>query len=74
MENQIKAGVFQKLDKSKLPNLSNLDPSVLEKTDAHDPGGEYSSLYVWNNWNRIQCSCCGREAEMLSHGILFSTQ
>ena len=47
MENQIKAGVFQKLDKSKLPNLSNLDPSVLEKTDAHDPGGEYSVNYMY---------------------------
>ena len=38
LENQIKAGVFQKLDKSKISNLSNLDPKVLEKTDAHDPG------------------------------------
>ena len=34
MENQIKAGVFQKLDKSMIPNLKNLDPSVLEKIDA----------------------------------------
>ena len=31
LENQIKAGVFQKLDKSQLPNLVNLDPSVLKK-------------------------------------------
>ena len=46
MENQIKAGVFQKLDKSKLSNLGNLDPSVLAKTDAHDPGGEYSINYM----------------------------
>jgi putrescine transport system substrate-binding protein len=47
MENQIKAGVFQKLDKSKLSNLGNLDPSVLAKTDAHDPGGEYSINYMY---------------------------
>jgi putrescine transport system substrate-binding protein len=47
MENQIKAGVFQKLDKSKLPGLSNLDPSVLAKTDAHDPGGDYSVNYMY---------------------------
>src|SRR5210317_1502293 len=47
MENQIKSVVFQKLDKSKLSNLSNLDPSVLEKTDAHDPGGEYSVNYMY---------------------------
>ena len=47
LENQIKAGVFQKLDKSKLSNLSNLDPSVLAKTDAHDPGGQYSVNYMY---------------------------
>ena len=47
MENQIKAGVFQKLDKSMIPNLKNLDPSVLEKTDAHDPGGDYSVNYMY---------------------------
>ena len=47
LENQIKAGVFQKLDKSKLPNLKNLDPSVLKKIDAHDPGGQYSVNYMY---------------------------
>ena len=47
LENQIKAGVFQKLDKSKILNLSNLDPKVLEKTDAHDPGGLYSVNYMY---------------------------
>jgi putrescine transport system substrate-binding protein len=47
LENQIKAGVFQKLDKTKLINLSNLDPSVLKKTDAHDPGGLYSVNYMY---------------------------
>ena len=47
LENQIKAGVFQKLDKSKLSNLSNLDQSVLAKTDAHDPGGQYSVNYMY---------------------------
>ena len=31
LENQIKAGVFQKLDKSKLSNINNLDPEILKK-------------------------------------------
>ena len=47
LENQIKAGVFQKLDKSKLSNLSNLDSSVLKKVEAHDPGGKYSVIYMY---------------------------
>jgi putrescine transport system substrate-binding protein len=47
LENQIKAGVFQKLDQSQLSNLSNLDPAVLAKTEAHDPGGLYSVNYMY---------------------------
>ena len=47
LENQIKAGVFQQLDKSKLSNLGNLDPNVLAKIDAHDPGGNYSVNYMY---------------------------
>src|SRR5579871_1237510 len=31
LERQIKAGVFQKLDKSRLPNLKNLDPALLRQ-------------------------------------------
>jgi putrescine transport system substrate-binding protein len=47
LENQIKAGVFQKLDKSQLPNLKNLDPSVLKKIEEHDPEGLYSVNYMY---------------------------
>ena len=28
---QIKAGIYQKLDKSKLPNCKNLDPEILQR-------------------------------------------
>src|SRR5581483_3036002 len=44
---QIQAGVFQKLDKSKLPNLSNIDPVLLKATEAFDPGHDYSVPYFW---------------------------
>ena len=47
MERQIKAGVFQKLDKSKLPNLSNMDPEISQRVALHDPGNEYSVNYFW---------------------------
>ena len=42
LERQIKAGVFLQLDKSKLPNLKNMDPEIMERVAAHDPGNEYS--------------------------------
>jgi putrescine transport system substrate-binding protein len=44
---QIAAGVFQKLDKSKLPNLANIDPVLMKATEAFDPGHEYSVPYFW---------------------------
>jgi putrescine transport system substrate-binding protein len=47
LERQIKAGVFQKLDKSKLPNLVNLWPEIAQRLAAHDPGNLYAVNYMW---------------------------
>lgn len=47
LERQIKAGVFQKLDKSQLPNLVNMDKEIMERVALHDPGNEYSVPYMW---------------------------
>ena len=44
---QIKAGIYQKLDKSKLPNLKNLDPGITERLTTFDPGNEYAVNYMW---------------------------
>src|SRR6218665_1396333 len=44
---QIQAGVFQKLDKSKLPNLSNMWPQVTERLAKYDPGNQYAVNYMW---------------------------
>ena len=44
---QIQAGVFQKLDKSKLPNLKNMWPLVTERLAKYDPGNEYAVNYMW---------------------------
>jgi putrescine transport system substrate-binding protein len=44
---QIQAGVFQKLDKSKLPNLSNMWPDIMERLAKYDPGNEYAVNYMW---------------------------
>jgi putrescine transport system substrate-binding protein len=47
LELQIKAGVFQKLDKSKLPNWKNLDPEILRRVSLHDPGNQYAVNHMW---------------------------
>ncbi|GAB5994039.1 polyamine ABC transporter substrate-binding protein [Aeromonas enteropelogenes] len=44
---QIQAGAFQKLDKSQLPNLANLDPVLLSQLDKVDPGQQYAVPYLW---------------------------
>ncbi len=47
LSRQIEAGLFQPLDKSKLPNIGNMDPAIMEATAVHDPGNEYALDYMW---------------------------
>jgi putrescine transport system substrate-binding protein len=47
LERQIKAGVFQKLDKSKLNNLSNVWPEIAKRLAVYDPGNQYAVNYMW---------------------------
>ena len=44
---QITAGIYQKLDKTLLPNLKNLDPDLTARQQVFDPGNEYSVNYMW---------------------------
>ncbi|MGC3982182.1 MAG: polyamine ABC transporter substrate-binding protein [Steroidobacteraceae bacterium] len=48
MERQVKVGVFQKLDKSLLPNLSNLDSTTVKQVAMYDPGNEHAVPYMWS--------------------------
>jgi putrescine transport system substrate-binding protein len=47
LERQIKAGVFQKLDKNKLKNLGNVWPEVASRLAAYDPGNQHAVNYMW---------------------------
>jgi putrescine transport system substrate-binding protein len=44
---QIAAGIFQKLDKSKLPNLANVWPEIASRLASYDPGNQYAVNYMW---------------------------
>jgi putrescine transport system substrate-binding protein len=46
-ETQIKAGMYLPLDKSKLPNLKNMDPQLMAKVAFHDPGNAHGVIYMW---------------------------
>ncbi len=45
---QIDGGLLQKLDKSKIPNLANLDPDILAQMATLDPGNEYMVDWLWS--------------------------
>ena len=47
LSRQITAGVFEKLDKSKLPNLKHAWPLIQERTALYDPDNAYSINYMW---------------------------
>lgn len=47
LERQLTAGVFQPLDKSKLPGWKNLDPELLKLVAKHDPDNKYAMPYMW---------------------------
>jgi putrescine transport system substrate-binding protein len=47
LSRQIGAKVFRKLDKSKLPNLSNMWDDIAKRSSIYDPGNEYSVNYMW---------------------------
>jgi putrescine transport system substrate-binding protein len=46
-DRQIKAGVYQKLDKARLPNLRNVDPEAVRGMAVYDLGNQYGVAYTW---------------------------
>jgi putrescine transport system substrate-binding protein len=47
LERQIKAGVFQALDKSKLPHIADAWPEIAKRLAAYDPGNAHAVNYMW---------------------------
>jgi putrescine transport system substrate-binding protein len=47
LQRQVSANIFQKLDKSKLPNLVNAWDAVTSRLAIYDPGNQYGANYMW---------------------------
>jgi putrescine transport system substrate-binding protein len=47
--NMLKANIYHKLDKSKLPNWSNLDPAILKIASGWDPNNDHGAPYMWGS-------------------------
>jgi len=79
LQRQIKAGVFQKLDKSKLPNLANAWPVVTQRLAVYDPGNQYAANYMWGttgigyNVRAVQ-KILGPDAKIDSWDVVFKPE
>lgn len=76
LERQIKAGIFQKLDKSRLPNLKNLWDEIAQRLAAYDPGNQYAVNYMWGTtgigYNVAKArAILGPQARIDSWDVLF---
>ncbi len=76
---QIKAGVFQKLDKSKLTNLGNAWDEIAARLAAYDPGNQYAVNYMWGTTGigfsvKKAREVLGPEAKIDSWDVLFKPE
>jgi putrescine transport system substrate-binding protein len=47
LQRQVTAGVYQKLNKTWLPNLKYVDPEVARESAIYNPGNAYAVDYMW---------------------------
>jgi putrescine transport system substrate-binding protein len=79
LQRQIAAGVFQKLDKSQLPNLVNAWPQIAAKLAFYDPDNQYAVNYMWGttgigyNVKKIQ-EILGPAARIDSWDVVFQPE
>ena len=79
LQRQIEAGAFQKLDKSKLPNIENMWDVIEERTAQYDPGNEYAINYMWGttgigaNVAKVQ-EVLGEDAPIDSWDLVFKPE
>ena len=79
LERQVKAGLLKELDKSKLPNLANLDPAVLAVAAKHDPDNAHSIPYmtftIGLGYNTAKVAeALGADAAVDSWDLLFNPE
>ncbi len=79
LQRQIKANIFQKLDKAKLPNLANAWPMVTKHLATYDPGNIYAANYMWGttgigyNVAKVK-QILGADAKIDSWDIVFKPE
>ncbi len=76
--NQIKAGIYQKINKALIPNYSDLEPILIEQIRVVDPGNEYSVPYFWGTlgiaFNEDMIKARLPHAPLDSYALLFNPE
>jgi putrescine transport system substrate-binding protein len=49
-ERQIRSGAYLPLDRRQLPNLRNLDPSIMAQVAQNDPQNAHGVVYLWGTY------------------------
>ena len=74
-ERQIKSGYYQKLDKSKLPNLKNMEPEIQQRLALQDPNNDYAVLHMWGTtgigYNEAKIKAANANAPLDSWHLVF---
>ena len=76
---QIEAGVYMELDHSKLPNMQNLNPALMDDMESIDPGSRYSIPYLWGtngigyNVDKVT-AILGEDAPLDSWDLVFKPE
>ncbi len=79
LQRQVTASIFQKLDKSRLPNLANAWDAVTNRLAIYDPGNQYGANYMWGttgigyNVKAVQ-QILGADAKIDSWDIVFKPE
>jgi spermidine/putrescine-binding protein len=47
LQRQVAAGVYQPIDRTRLPNYGNLDPDMMSMLAGNDPGNRHAVGYMW---------------------------
>jgi putrescine transport system substrate-binding protein len=79
LQRQVSANIFQKLDKSKLPNLANAWPEVTQRLAIYDRDNGFGANYMWGttgigyNVKAVQ-KILGPDAKIDSWDVVFKPE
>jgi putrescine transport system substrate-binding protein len=71
----IHAGALAEIDRAKVPNWANLDPALMHRVEASDPGNKHGAIYLWGTIglgvNEAKVKAAAPDAPMDSWSLLF---